>query len=391
MVHYYTAGESHGPKLVTLLEGIPAGVEIQTDDIVLELAKRRLGTGRGDRQRFEKDVVRIVAGVIHGKTIGSPIAIEIENSEWHKWDKIMSPDPCDSSALNSQLQPNVPEKERSSQLVKPRPGHADLEGMLKYGFATARNVLERASARETAARVAAGTVAKKFLEQVCGTTVRYQVVQFGACKRQDAADNNEFMQLCENAALDAKKRGETIGGIVQVIAEDVPRGLGSYAVGKTRLDAALSASVMSIQAFKGVEIGDGFALAATFGTEAHDHIVLDEFGALTRTSNHAGGIEGGISNGMPVVVRAVVKPIPSVPGGLPTINMQTRTEDRAHSQRSDTSAVFPASVVASSMVALTLADFVCSKFGSDSLEEITANFKAHQLRIRNLVERGVDV
>ncbi|MDR1448110.1 MAG: chorismate synthase [Candidatus Ancillula sp.] len=391
MVCYYTAGESHGPKLITILEGIPAGVQIQTDDIIQELAKRRLGVGRGDRQKFEKDVVRIVSGVIQGYTIGSPIAIEIENSEWHKWDKIMSPDPVNTNTFDNQAQPNMPESEKFDQLVRPRPGHADFEGILKYGFDTARNVLERASARETAARVAAGAIAKKFIEQVCKIRVDYEVLQFGTAKKQLTQSTEEFLNDCESVAQDAKKHGETIGGIVEVIAKNVPHGLGSYITAKTRLDAALSGAIMSIQAFKGVEIGDGFALANTYGTAAHDHIIYDQNGKVTRASNHAGGIEGGISNGMPVVVRAVVKPIPSIPGGLPSINIHTASQEKAHSQRSDISAVFPASVVASSMVAITLADFICKKFGQDSVEEIKSNFGAYQIRIQKFLKRGVDI
>jgi chorismate synthase len=300
----------------------------------------------------------------------------------------MSPDPLKPEEIGEQRQPNVPERENTNKLVKPRPGHADLEGMLKYGFDTARNVLERASARETAARVAAGVFAKQFLRQTCGIEIESGVLQFGKAKREDFADDDEFMSKCEELALIAKEQGDTIGGVVGVTAQNVPHGLGSYTSASARLDAALAASLMSIQAFKGVEIGDGFQLASTPGTRAHDRIVWGEDGIITRATNHAGGIEGGISNGMPVVLRAAVKPIPSIPGGLATINLHTAAEDRAHSQRSDVSAVFPASIVAGSMMALTLADFVCQKFGSDSVEEIACNFASTQQRIAKVLENG---
>jgi chorismate synthase len=246
-------------------------------------------------------------------------------------------------------------------------------------------VLERASARETAARVAAGVVAKKFIAQVCATTVDCEVVQFGGIKRAECAGAEDFLSQCERLAAENKTRGDTIGGIIQVVANAVPRGLGSYATAKTRLDAALSGALMSIQAFKGVEIGDGFAFANTPGTLAHDHLVLNPRGEIVRSSNHAGGIEGGISNGMPIIMRAVVKPIPSIPGGLPTVNLENSTADWAHSQRSDVSAVFPASVVASSVVALTLADFVHAKFGGDSVAETRSNFEHHNAQVLKVV------
>jgi chorismate synthase len=391
VVHYTTAGESHGQKLIAIIEGIPAGVKVSTADIRAQLALRRGGIGRGERQKFEQDEVSIISGVIHGETIGSPIAVEILNSEWSKWDQIMSPDPVFGEI--SQAQPNVRSGEEGDKLVRPRPGHADLEAMRKYGFPDSRAALERSSARETAARVAVGAIAKCFLAQVCGIEIVSDVVQFGGmhycppdengeypkCGRSPCASTREeFEAMATEIAREAREHGETIGGVVEVQALGVPYGLGSYISASARLDSALSGALMSIQAFKGVEIGDGFAIASTPGTLAHDKIVRDVNGRITRSSNHAGGIEGGISNGMPIVLRGAVKPIPSIPSGLQTINTVTGEEALAHSQRSDVSAVYPAAVVANSVVGLVLADFVTRKFGADTLTEVRRNLQSFQ-------------
>jgi chorismate synthase len=383
LVKYTTAGESHGKALIAIVEGIPAGVSLSTEEIKGELARRRGGIGRGDRQKFEQDNVEILSGVIHGKTIASPIAIEIQNTEWPKWDQIMSTDPV-SNDVPDQLQPNVDKGEEGSRLTKPRPGHADLEGIRKYGFSDARPVLERASARETAARVAAGSVAKAFIKQAFGIEVKADVVQFGNlhfCPPEQGSDGTEtlptdcgflncastleeFDNLASQVAAHAVEQGETVGGVVRIVANNVPPGLGSYISADARLDSALAGALMSIQAVKGVEIGDGFGIAGTPGSDAHDLITSVDG---KRETNHAGGIEGGISNGQPVVTRIAIKPIPSVPGGLKTVNLTTGATAKGHSQRSDCSAVYPARVVAEAEVALVLANFITQRFGADTV------------------------
>ncbi|MDR2508584.1 MAG: chorismate synthase [Candidatus Ancillula sp.] len=394
-MRYVTAGESHGKALIALLEGVPAGVKVSTRIIREELAKRRGGIGRGARQKFEEDSVTILSGVLQGKTIGSPIAIMIENTEWPKWEQIMSPDgvsetresganllgevspsllsQSDSSATPSPggtpqtPAPNVPDGEEFDRLQRPRPGHADLEGVRKYGFDSARPVLERASARETAARVAASVVASALLDQAFGVEISASVVQFGSVKREKGEGDLEFDARAEQHAKDAAGAGDTIGGVVEVIAKNVPPGLGSYVSADTRLDAKLAGALMSIQAVKGVEVGVGFRFADLPGSKAHDAITHLGSSGYARETNHAGGIEGGISNGEDIILRIAIKPIPSVPGGLKTVNMQTLEESRGHSQRSDLSAVYPARLVAKAMVALTLADAATKRFGEDSL------------------------
>ena len=391
-MRYVTAGESHGKALVALLEGVPAGVEVSTRLIREELALRRGGVGRGARQKFEEDRVTILSGVLQGKTIASPLAILIENTEWPKWEQIMSPDAVleglegeASPSLQSQNAssatpspgdtpqtpaPNVPAGEEFDRLQRPRPGHADLEGVRKYGFENARPVLERASARETAARVAAGVIAQAFLSQAFGVEISAQVVQFGSVVRTAGESDEEFDARAQEFADQCAAIGETVGGVVEVRAQAVPPGLGSYVSADTRLDAQLAASLMSIQAVKGVEIGAGFQFAALPGSGAHDAISYSDARGYFRASNRAGGIEGGVSNGEDIVARIAVKPIPSIPGGLPTVDMLTKEEARGHSQRSDLSAVYPARVVAKAMLALTLADAGAKRFGEDSLELI---------------------
>jgi chorismate synthase len=385
MVRYTTAGESHGKALIALVEGIPAGVAVSTQQIRDELAKRRGGIGRGERQKFEQDEVTILSGVLQGKTIASPIAIEILNTEWPKWTQIMSADAIDgggslplaaapngSSATPSSGEspatppaaaPNVPRGEEFDRLMRPRPGHADLEGIRKYGFENARPVLERASARETAARVAAGAIAKAYIKQAAGIEVTAKVVQFGSAVR-GADDDVKFDERAQAVANEAVANGETVGGIVEVVAKNVPAGLGSYISAQTRLDSKLAGALMSIQAVKGVQIGEGFGYADLPGSQAHDVIAAN--GAdFVRKTNHAGGIEGGISNGEDIVASIVVKPIPSVPGGLETVDLATGNPARGHSQRSDCSAVYPARCVAEAEVALVLADVLTAVRGVD--------------------------
>lgn len=383
MLRWQTAGESHGEALVAMIEGLPAGVEITSKEISDALARRRLGYGRGARMKFERDKVRMLTGVRHGSTLGSPIAIEIANTEWPKWVEVMSADPLAEGTTIRQSSRNAP-------LSRPRPGHADLTGMRKYGFTDARQVLERSSARETASRVALGAIAGNFLKQVLGIEVVSQVVSLGGVGADDDAalpkpEDQEHIDASPVRTLDAaaEKRmiarideahehGDTLGGIIEVVAYNVPAGLGTYVESDRRLDAALASAFMSIQAIKGVEIGDGFAEAMRFGSQAHDEIIETE-GHISRLSNRAGGLEGSMSNGEPIRVRAAMKPISSLPRALRTIDVSTGEEATAIHQRSDTTAVPAAAVVGEAMMRLTLAQFVIEKFGGDSLEETKRN------------------
>ena len=388
MLRWQTAGESHGEALVAMIEGLPAGVDVTTEDVVAALARRRLGYGRGARMKFEQDKVRLLTGVRHGRTIGSPIAIEIANTEWPKWTEVMSADPLDHE---------LPREGRNAPLSRPRPGHADLTGMRKYGFDDARPVLERSSARETASRVALGAVAAKFLEQTLGIRTIAHVISIGGVGVDDpsaaplptpddlaALDASPVRTLDKDAETrmmaridDAKRAADTLGGVIEVIAYGVPAGLGTYVESDRRLDAALAGAVMGIQAIKGVEIGDGFLEAARPGSQAHDEIVVNADGRLDRLSNRAGGIEGGMSDGQPIRVRAAMKPIPSIPRALRTVDVLTGESAQAINQRSDSTAVPAASVVAEAMVRLTLARFVLEKFGGDSVEEIRRNAQGY--------------
>ena len=498
MLRWLTAGESHGPALVAVLDGLPAGVAVTTSDIATALERRRKGYGRGARMAFEQDVVRIVGGVRHGRTMGSPIAIEIANSEWPKWQAVMAPDPVPPGALLMDAGTgDEREIARNRPLTKPRPGHADLTAMRKYGFDDARPALERASARETAARVALGAVARQFLKQAAGIELVSHVVAIGAVSvvptsavelvetpmssavepvavaplptpslaSEESASSlsSRLASVTETPAssvvealssqelsglettgkrgetltytrrfptpadqpyldadpvhcldpvaskamvaeIDAAKRdGDTLGGVVEVIAHGVPPGLGSYSQGDTRLDAQLASALMGIQAVKGVEIGDGFAGVRRRGSIAHDEIAratkpggavgqaggaggsategdVRHTGAdvrITRSTNHAGGIEGGMSNGEPIIVRAAIKPISTVPRALQTIDVSTGQATTAHHQRSDTTAVPPAAVVAEAMVALTLARALLDKFGGDSIPELKSNITGY--------------
>ena len=385
MLRWLTAGESHGPALVAILEGLPADVPVTTAAIDRDLARRRLGVGRGARMKFEQDVVRIVGGVRHGRTIGGPVAIEVGNSEWPKWEVVMSPDPVDAADLEGVA--------RNAPLTRPRPGHADLVGMQKYGFDDARPVLERASARETAARVALGAVARSFLEVTVGATVLSHVVELGTVAAPvglvpEAADL-EAIDADPARCLDpatsermaeeveaARKDGDTLGGVVEVVVHGLPPGLGSHVHWDRRLDARLAGALMGIQAIKGVEVGDGFELARTRGSLAQDEIVPGESG-LERLSGRSGGTEGGMSTGEVLRVRAAMKPISTIPRALRTVDVATGEPAQAINQRSDVCAVPAAGVVAEAMVALVLADAVLEKFGGDSVGETARNVAAY--------------
>ncbi|KKW66261.1 chorismate synthase [Mycolicibacterium elephantis] len=390
MLRWTTAGESHGRALVAVLEGMVAGVQLTTDDIAAQLARRRLGYGRGARMKFEQDEVTMLAGVRHGVTLGGPIAIQIGNTEWPKWETVMAPDPVDPAALEDSA--------RNAPLTRPRPGHADYAGMLKYGFDDARPVLERASARETAARVAAGTVAKQFLKQALGIDVLSHIISIGASDPYDgpppqmsdlaAIDASPVRAYAEEAEKSmiaeieaAKRDGDTLGGIVEVVAHGLPVGLGSFTSGENRLDSQLASAVMGIQAIKGVEIGDGFETARRRGSVAHDEIYPGADGVV-RSTNRAGGLEGGMTNGQPLRVRAAMKPISTVPRALATVDMATGEEAAAIHQRSDVCAVPAAGVVVETMVALVLARAALQKFGGDSLTETRANIDNYLRTVR---------
>ena len=395
MLRWLTAGESHGRALVAICEGLPAGVEVSTADVAAALARRRAGYGRGARMKFEQDEAEITGGVRHGVTLGSPVAIRIGNTEWPKWDTVMSADPVPAGALDDLA--------RAAPLTRPRPGHADLAGMQKYSHQDARPVLERASARETAARVALGAVARAFLRQALGVEVLSHVVSIGSVtapagviprpddrERVDASPVRCADKAAEAdmiAEIDATRRaGDTLGGVVEVVAYGLPPGLGSHAQGDRRLDARLAAALMSIQAIKGVEMGDGFELARSRGSQAHDEIVRDRDGAIRRVTGRSGGTEGGMTTGELLRVRAAMKPISTVPRALSTVDTATGESAVAINQRSDVCAVPAAGVVAEAMVALVLAQAALEKFGGDSLAETRRNAEAYLARLR---ERGL--
>ena len=369
-----TAGESHGPALLATIEGIPSGLHITTEDLRRALARRRLGYGRGARQKFEADDVSILAGVRHGVTTGAPIALRIGNSEWPKWETVMSADPVDPSALLIDAGTgDEREIARNRPLTRPRPGHADLPGMLSYDLPEARPVLERASARETLVSHVVAVGAQRATSQAVPTPADEEALCAASMRTLDPADNARF----EAAVDDAKHAGDTIGGVVEVIAYDVPVGLGTHVSARERLDARLAGALMSIQSVKGVEIGDGFAQAALLGSAAHDEIVRGEDGHLTRTSNHAGGIEGGTSNGAPIVARAGFKPISTVPRALRSVDLATGEEAVGLHQRSDTCQVVPGAVIAEAEVALVLADALFDHAGGRSVGEMRRNLAAY--------------
>jgi chorismate synthase len=387
MLRWLTSGESHGQALVGILEGVPAGVAVQSADIRAALARRRLGYGRGARMKFEQDEVRILGGVRLGETQGGPVAIEIGNSEWPKWVDVMSADPVDD--------PEKLNRARNAPLTRPRPGHADLVGMRKFAFDDARPVLERASARETATRVALGVVAAHFLEQAAGIRLVSHVVAIGPVAVPDDAalptpddvdaldaDPVRCLDADTSAAMvaeidDCHDAGDTLGGVVEVLAYGVPSGLGSYVHADRRLDARLAGALMGIQAIKGVEVGDGFRTATRRGSQAHDEIERDASGRIVRRTNRAGGLEGGMSNGEILRVRAAMKPISTVPRALDTIDTTSAEPAKALHQRSDVCAVPPAAVVAEAMVALVLAEALLEKCGGDSVVEVRRNLRAY--------------
>jgi len=381
MLRWLTAGESHGPSLTALIEGLPAGIEVTTQDIQFALARRRLGFGRGARMKFEQDEVTITGGVRHGYSMGGPIAISIGNSEWPKWDKVMSADPVDPAELEALA--------RNAALTRPRPGHADLAGMQKYALDDVRPILERASARETAARVALGEVAKRFLRQVAGIEVFSHVVSIGAVSTDtDAVPTFADLNMIDedpvrcfsstaSAAMQeeiksAHSDGDTLGGVVEVVSTGVPVGLGSHVHWDRRLDSRLAGALMGIQAIKGVEVGDGFDVARRRGSSAHDEI-FNEGGVLRRHTGRSGGTEGGMSTGEVLRVRAAMKPISTVPKALATVDVSTGEAAVAINQRSDACAVPAAGVVAEAMVALVLAEAVLEKFGGDNVTETARN------------------
>jgi chorismate synthase len=384
-LRWLTAGESHGPALVATLEGLPAGVPVTTDDVADHLARRRLGYGRGARMKFERDEVTFLGGVRHGLTMGSPVAVMVGNTEWPKWEQVMAADPVDPVVL-AELARNAP-------LTRPRPGHADLAGMQKYGLEEARPVLERASARETAARVALGAIARSYLKETAGIEIVSHVVELATVRaprglvprpsdveRLDA-DPVRCLDADASGAMvaeidQAHKDGDTLGGVVEVLAYGVPVGLGSHVHADRKLDARLAGALMSIQAIKGVELGDGFELARIPGSQAHDEILVTDEG-IRRASGHSGGTEGGLSTGELLRVRAAMKPIATVPRALATVDVATGEPAKAHHQRSDVCAVPAAGIVAEAMVALVLADAVAEKFGGDNVVETRRNVASY--------------
>ncbi|MBG9715736.1 chorismate synthase [Bacillus cereus] len=383
-MRYITAGESHGPQLTTIIEGVPAGLSLVADDINEELARRQKGYGRGRRMQIETDQVQILSGVRHGETLGSPIALVVENRDFAHWTKIMGAEPLTEQE----------EKEIKRKVTKPRPGHADLNGAIKYGHRDMRNVLERSSARETTMRVAAGAVAKKVLAEL-GIKVAGHVIEIGGVQAKEVTYSSieELKSITEASPVrclddeagnqmmkaidDAKANGDSIGGIVEVIVEGMPIGVGSYVHYDRKLDAKLAAAIMSINAFKGVEIGIGFEAAHRPGSEVHDEILWNEEHGYTRRTNNAGGLEGGMTTGMPIVVRGVMKPIPTLYKPLQSVDIDTKEPFTASIERSDSCAVPAASVVAEAVVAWELATALIEQFGLDRMELIRENIEKH--------------
>ncbi|WP_209122594.1 chorismate synthase [Alkalihalobacillus sp. BA299] len=388
-MRYLTAGESHGPQLTTIIEGVPAHLDLVSEDINIDLARRQGGHGRGRRMQIEKDVVEILSGVRHGKTTGAPITLVVENNDWKNWTKIMGAEPLTEEE----------EQEIKRKVTRPRPGHADLNGAIKYGHRDMRNILERSSARETTVRVAAGAVAKKILKEF-GIEVGGHVLEIGGVKaeatsytsvadlkeRSEASPvrclDEEAGQKMMNAIDEAKKEGDSIGGIVEIVIEGVPIGLGSHVHYDRKLDGKLAAAIMSINAFKGVEIGIGFEAARKPGSQVHDEILWDEANGYTRKTNNLGGLEGGMTNGMPIVVRGVMKPIPTLYKPLQSVDIDTKEPFAASIERSDSCAVPAASVVAEAVVAWEIANALLEKFGSDRVDEIKENIERHNEQAR---------
>ncbi|MGO2659771.1 chorismate synthase [Mycetocola reblochoni] len=398
MLRWLTAGESHGPELIAVLEGLPAGVPVTLDAVRADLARRKLGYGRGSRMKFEQDELHISGGVRHGLSLGGPLALRVGNTEWPKWQEVMSPEPVEVTERS---------RGRSAPLTRPRPGHADLVGMQKYDFDEARPVLERASARETAARVALGAVAKSFLAEL-GVRLVSHTLSIGPVRvpegaplpgPDDVATLDADPLRCFDPATsalmvdevdDTKRSGDTVGGVVEVIAYGLPAGLGSYVHGDRRLDGQLAGALMGIQAIKGVEVGDGFLTTTRRGSAAHDELVIGADG-IERTSNRAGGIEGGMSTGTPLRVRAGMKPIATVPHSLRTVDVATGETAGAHHQRSDVCAVPAAGVVAEAMVALVLANSMVEKFGGDSVGETRRNLESYRAEVAERLRTSAEL
>lgn len=388
-MRYLTAGESHGPQLTTIIEGIPAHLQLTAEDINVDLARRQGGYGRGRRMQIEKDEVQILSGVRHGKTTGAPITLVVENKDWKNWTKIMGAEPISEEEA----------QEMKRVVTRPRPGHADLNGAIKYGHRDMRNILERSSARETTVRVAAGAVAKTLLKTF-GIEVGSHVVEIGGVKatntqykdvkdiqvRSEASPvrclDEEATEKMKEAIDRAKEEGDSIGGVVEVVVEGVPIGLGSHVHYDRKLDAKLAMAIMSINAFKGVEIGIGFEAASIPGSQVHDEIIWDENNGYTRKTNNLGGFEGGMTNGMPIVVRGVMKPIPTLYKPLQSVDIETKEPFAASIERSDSCAVPAAAVVAEAVVAWEIANALVEKFGQDRIDEIEENIRKHNERAR---------
>lgn len=384
-MRYLTAGESHGPQLTTIIEGLPAGMELLAEDVNTDLLRRQKGHGRGRRMQIEKDLVAIKSGVRHGYTLGSPVTLVVENDDWKHWTKIMGIEPLDSEEAAEEIK---------RKITRPRPGHADLNGGIKYGHRDMRNVLERSSARETTVRVAAGAAAKKLLK-LLGVEIASHVVEIGGIRAenvqfetiaelQERSEASSVRCLDEEAgakmieAIDnAKKNGDSIGGVVEVIAEGMPIGIGSYVHYDRKLDAKVAAAIVSINAFKGVEIGIGFEAARKFGSEVHDEITWNEQQGFYRKTNRLGGFEGGMTNGMPIVVRGVMKPIPTLYKPLESVDIDTKEPFTASIERSDACAVPAAAVVAEAAVAWELANAILEQFNGDRMDHLVRQVKEH--------------
>ncbi|MEH6939452.1 chorismate synthase [Bacillus sp. JJ664] len=383
-MRYLTAGESHGPQLTTIIEGVPAGLPILSEEINVELRRRQGGYGRGRRMQIEKDTAQITSGVRHGYTLGSPIALVVENKDFTHWTNIMGAEPLENL-----------EYEGKRSITKPRPGHADLNGAIKYGFRDVRNVLERSSARETTVRVAAGAVAKKLLSEL-GITIASHVIEIGGVKAKEMeyknvpdlhnrAENSEVRCIDQDATEqmkqlidEAKQNGDSLGGIVEVVVEGMPPGVGSYVHYDRKLDSKIAGAIVSINAFKGVEFGIGFKAGSVPGSEVHDEIAFSEEKGYYRHSNNAGGFEGGMTTGMPIVVRAVMKPIPTLYKPLKTVDIETKEIYEASIERSDSCAVPAASVVAEHIVAWEVAKAIVEQFESDQLDRLKGNIEEYR-------------
>lgn len=391
MLRYLTAGESHGPALTVIVEGLPAGVPVDVTAIDADLARRQEGYGRGGRMRIERDRVRVLSGLRHGRTLGSPVALLVENQDWPNWDRVMATGPVDEATLS--------ERDRGRTVTQPRPGHADLAGALKYDHADARNVLERASARETAMRVAAGALAKQILAPF-GVSVVGHVLAIGPIESRPEELALPLAELARRAEASpvrcadadasarmvaeidaARQAGDSLGGVVEVIATGLPPGLGSHVHWDRKLDGALAAALMSVQSVKGVEVGIGFAAARRRGSEVHDEIAYDPARGYYRLSNRAGGIEGGMTTGEPLGVRMAMKPIATLYRPLRTVDMVTKEPVAASVERSDTCAVAAGAVIAECVTAFELARFWLDKFGGDSLDQVLANVRSYRDRV----------